>query len=346
MGPLTDRQMDILVRVVEQFNETAEPVGSKTIADQEGITVSSATVRNTMAVMEELGLLHQPHTSAGRMPTWEGMRNYVDHLVDRGALNAPSDLDWGQYAKQVERESASTVAQSVSSVISQLSQLTSIVSSPELVDVELQAVHLSSLSGGRILVLLVTRDGRVFDRVVRLGESLDKSTLKRMQNYLSELVVGRSIQQVRREVKRRLEAAERDFRRFMRRALEIGQEVVEVASSSKLFVEGALNMLDVTELAGDVERARRVLRRLDDHERVLNILNRIYDAPKARALIGPELGDAWGDDLSLVVCGYYHDGRQVGWVGIMGPMRMNYARMIPLVENVAHMLSKELETLT
>ncbi len=346
MRPQTERQLDILIRVVEHFNRTAQPVGSKTIADQKGIDVSSATVRNTMSEMERIGLLHQPHTSAGRMPTWEGMRNYVDHLVETGQVVSPDEFDVSQYQGQLERESASTVAQSVSSVISQLSQMTSIVSSPELEDIKLQAVHFSKLAGDRILVLLVTRDGRVFDRTVRLDDDVDEGTLKRMQNYLSEVVVGKSLTEVRHSVESKREEVESEFREFMRRALEIGREVVEVTKGSELFVEGALNMLDVTELADDVDRARDVLRRLDDHERVLQILNRIYDTPNAQALIGPELGEPWGDDLSLVACGYFYDGRQVGWVGILGPMRMNYARMIPLVENVARVLSKELEILT
>ena len=343
--PLTERQQKILIRVVELFNETGHPVGSTTLARQEGIGVSSATIRNAMSEMEEMGLLCQPHTSAGRMPTWTGVRCYVDHLVETKRTNTEIDIDWRRHLGAVDDHNLETVVRSTGTIISRLSKLTTIVSSPEVTEVRLKDVHLSQLSGRRILVVLVTEDGRVFNRAVQLEEEVDEESLRRMRNFLSEQVVGLSLEQVRRRVRKRLAEAEHQYRKFMRRALEIGREVVEMATRSELFIEGSLHMLEVSELTSDVERARDVLRTLEDGELLLEVLDRICETSRAKALIGPELGKEWGDGLSLVACGYYHDGRQVGLLGILGPMRMDYARVIPLVEHAADVLSKELDTI-
>lgn len=343
MLPISERAFNILVCVIELFSRSGEPVGSSTVAAQDCIGVSSATVRNVMSGLEEDGLLYQPHTSAGRMPTWSAMRLYVDHLVASG--QTASNLEMASQFGQADFGDVDSIVRAAGLVISELSQLTSIVSSPEVTEFRLKDLHLSWLSPQRILVILVTQDGRVFNRAIRVDEPMERTDLQRMQNFLSELVVGLSLREVRRRVRRQLDDAQMRYRKHLRRALEIGQEVVEMATRSELFVEGAVRILEVSELVRDIERARDVMRRLEDRERVLEVLDRVCETPRAQTLIGPELGDPWGSDLSLVACRYFHDGRQVGLVGILGPMRMDYARMIPLVEQAAGMLSKELEDL-
>ncbi len=345
MSPLSDRQLTVLVRVTELFNRTGEPVGSSAIAACEGIDVSPATIRNDMARLEEKGLLLQPHTSAGRMPTSAGMRRYVDHLVDSGRLARHDQVDWRRYLGELGDGDVDSMARSAGMVISELSQLTSIVSSPEVTESRLKDLHLSWLSEQRVLVILVTQDGRVFNRAVRLEEPIDRESLQRMGNFLSEQVVGLTLRQVRKRVREKLEQTQLEYREFMWRALEIGREVVEMATRSELFVEGRLNILDITELARDVRQARDVMRTLEDQERILQVLDRVCDQSRAQTLIGPELGEGWAQHLSLVACAYHFEGRQVGLVGILGPMRMNYARMIPLVEHAAGVLSEELEDL-
>lgn len=345
MLPISRRAFQVLVAVIVEFNRRGEPVGSSTVAARDEIDVSSATVRNVMAGLEEEGLLYQPHTSAGRMPTWAAMRLYVDHLVDTGHLVVDEESPWDIHLHKMHDGDVHSMVRSTGLMISELSQLTSIVSAPEVTEIHLKDLHLSWLSSDRVLVILVTQDGRVFNRTVRVSEPIERSALQRMQNFLSELVVGRSLRQVRQRVREQLEDAQIRYRRPLKRALEIGREVVETAAQSELFVEGTLHILEFSEIIGDIERARDVLRSLEDRERILEVLDRVCETPRAQTLIGPELGADWGQDLSLVACGYFHDGRQVGLVGILGPMRMNYARMIPLVEQAAGVLSKELEEL-
>lgn len=345
MLPLSERQADILICVVELFNQTGEPVGSGTVARQTRIGVSSATVRNVMAELEERGLLMQPHTSAGRMPTTAGMRLYVDHLVATGQVETRVDDEWLRQLKDLPDDDVDAMVRSAGLVISQLSKLTSIVSSPRVNRIRLKDLQLARVSESRVLVILITEDGRVFNRVVRLDEPLEPDGLQRMQNYLSDLVVGLTLREVRRKVSQQMQTAQSRYRQFMRRALEISQEAVELAARSELFVEGSLHMLEFSELVCDIERAREVLRTLEDRERVLEVLDGICEAHNVQTLIGSELGEKWGADLSLIVCGYFRDGDQAGLVGILGPMRMNYTRIIPLVEHTARVLSKELDEL-
>ena len=345
MLPLTERQIQILLAIVELFNQTGEPVGSAAVSRLSQIQVSSATIRNVMAELEERGLLYQPHTSAGRVPTSEGMRFYVNLLIESGRLVGAPDAGWAKEFENLADDDVDTIVRSAGLVISQIARLTSIVSSPRVSAIRLKDLHLAWVSEHRILVILITEDGRVFNRVVRVDHCLDPAQLMRMQNYLSELVVGLSLEEVRRKVRAELQRAESQYRQFIRRALEISQEALEVATRSELFVEGTLHMLEVTELAMDIQRARDVLGSLEDRERVLGVLDGICESMEVQTLIGPELGTDWGADLSLIACGYSKGGRQAGLVGIIGPIRMNYARLIPLVEHTARVLSKELEEL-
>ncbi|RAL25193.1 heat-inducible transcription repressor HrcA [Lujinxingia litoralis] len=346
MSLLSERQLKVLVQVVERFNLSGEPVGSTAVSRSEGISVSSATVRNVMAELEGLGLLHQPHTSAGRVPTASGMRLYVDYLVATGQ-RAPNGgaPEWLASLSELEADDVSQLARSAGVLVSQLSHLTSLVSTPGLAAARLRDVQLSWLSEHRILVVLITEDGRVFNRVVRMEEPVERNSIVWMRNYLSELVTGRSLQDVRRRVRRELAASESRYRSYMRRALALSQQVLDLATGAELYVEGRLNVLDFSELAHDIARVRDVLRALEDKERVLDVLDRICEARRVQTLIGSELDLDLGDDLSLIACGYYRDGEQVGLVGVLGPLRMNYARIIPLVEHTARMLSKDSEEL-
>lgn len=346
MTLLNERQIKILVQVVELFNRTGEPVGSAAVSRAETISVSSATVRNVMAELEGLGLLHQPHTSAGRVPTASGMRLYVDHLVATGAVVTGPHADWLVTLSELEADDVGQMARSAGLLVSQISHLTSLVSTPRLAAARLRDVQLSWLSEHRILVVLITEDGRVFNRVVRMEEAVERNSIERMRNYLSDLVVGRSLVEVRRRVRQELAASESRYRSYVRRALSLSQQVLDLATGAELYVEGQLNVLDFGELAHDIARVREVLRTLEDKERVLDVLDRICEARKVQTLIGSELGLDLGDDLSLIACGYYREGEQVGLVGVLGPLRMNYARIIPLVEHTARMLSKELDELS
>ncbi len=347
MLSLTERQRKILFRVIDDFIASGEPVASASVARSGVVNVSSATVRNVMAELEELGLLYQPHTSAGRVPTPAGTRRYVNFLY------AHNDSLRNPYRTQLDREFSGlgdrleSVAKRAGELLSRLSCLTSIVSMTSVEDVRLADIKLSQLSDNRILVILVAEDGRIYNRVVRLAEPIAAELMGSIQKYLSELGGGQTLREVRRRVadeRRRVEARYRDF---VNKALEIGRKALEdgpldEASSPQVHVEGTLNILDHREFFDDVGRLRELLRALEEKDRVAALLDKMCETRHSQALIGPELGWDLGDDLSLIFCDYYRGGEPMGVIGVLGPIRMDYARVIPLVDYAADVLSREL----
>lgn len=342
MPALSKRQQNILLRVVDEFASIGQPVSSAVVANHETIQLSSASVRAVMAELEELGFLFQPHTSAGRVPTPAGTRFYVNYLFEQKdsldvVYRAELDREFRALGQRVE-----TAAQRAGEVLSQLSSLTSIISIPGLHHVRLADIKLSLLGAQRVLAILIAQDARVFHRVVRVSESLSPRLLGQIQAYLRQLVDGQTLAQVRARVSDERRLAQAEYRDYIRAALEIGRQALEDAPGPSLHVEGALNILEQREFSADLDRLRGLLHALEEKDRVLGLLDTICQTRRSQALIGPELGWELGDDLSLIVCDYYRGDQHMGVVGVLGPIRMDYARIIPLVDYAATMLSRKL----
>jgi heat-inducible transcriptional repressor len=342
MDSLSDRQQKVLFCVIDEFIASGEPVSSAAVVDSGVVDVSSATVRNDMARLEDLGLLIQPHTSAGRIPSPEGTRRYVNYLFQRNkSLESPFD-DAIQRELDARGGDVEHMVRKAGELVSHFSNLTSIVSVSSVARVSLREIKLSLLSGEKVLAILIAEDGRVFNRVVRLDDTFEADQLTRAQNYLSELVAGRTLEEVRRRVEAEQRQARSLYRDYVRHALEIGRQALEVRDEREVHVEGQFHMLEFEELSADMERLRQLLYMLEEKDRVRDLLERIYDSPDVSALIGPELGWEVGDNLSLVFAGYSRGAHRMGVIGVLGPIRMDYARLIPLVDRTAQLLSEGL----
>lgn len=339
MHGLSDRQRQILYYVVDDFIQRGEAVPSSLVAKSGVVDVSSATIRNVMSELEDTGFLLQPHTSAGRVPTAQGMREYVNFLVEsplllRELVKEPS--------LEFEDDDLEGVARQAGIVLSEVSRMAGLVLGPQLDQIRLRDLRLVLLDERRVLTVLICEDRRVVERVCVLEEPVDAPTLEKTQNYLSELARGRTVDEVKAAVRAGLEDAQMRYREFVERAMELSEKL-DIEQRTKLHVEGLLNFLEFDDLTADVERLRDVIRAVEERERLVEILDRLEAREGPITVIGPEMGDSLGDELSLVVCGYYHGGEPVGLVGVLGPMRMDYAQMIPLVDRVAGVLSREIE---
>lgn len=337
---LNDREQKVLFHVIDDFIRSGEPVASSAVAKKDTIAVSPATVRNVMGALEDAGYLVQPHTSAGRVPTAQGMRRYVDLLSRYGGAHDDRGLEIGTDVEDPPQEDSRAAARWAGAVLADLSDLAGLVLGPDPNSVRVRDVRLVSLGPRRVLAIFVEDDGSTVERVTTFEEPIHPGDLEPMQNYLTELGRGRTLPQLRARVRSELTETRGHYQRFMTQALAVAHEV-GLHHRSDLHVEGAFRFV---ELASDLERVGQILRALEEKERVIEILDQVCDARHPVAIIGPESGWDLADELSFVLCGYYRGPDRAGLVGVLGPMRMDYARVIPLVDHVARVLSTELET--
>lgn len=336
---LSSRCRKILYAIVTEYVSTGEPVGSRTLARCYGMNLSPATIRNVLADLEESGYLQQPHTSAGRVPTDLGFRVFIDAWVqaqdltgqDKSAvLSRMQSLDPGR--DDVLREAGQ--------LLSALTEAAVVVATPSPEEESLAQLRFLPLREGQLLAVLVTRSGAVQNRIVQLERDMDERELERINNYLVELVDGCSLGQVRQQLAAEMENERSRYDRLRQRV----KEVVEAVSSASeergdLVIEGQGRLFDRPEFA-DVEKIRSYLRAFEEKERLLAMLDRTLAAGGVQVLIGTETDLADVRDISLISAKYGQNGQAIGALGVIGPTRMDYAKVVPLVGFTAECMSE------
>ncbi len=339
---LNQRQRTILFELVHLFLESGEPVSSAQISRCESVSVSSATVRNVLSELELLDVVRQPHTSAGRIPTPQGLRLYVDSLSAEGVVKkAASDEALQDAFERLNRRDLDSAVRGMGGILSGLARMTSVLTLPVLEQLTLTDLHLSKLADKRVMAVLVTSDEQVHHRVVQLDVELDLESVRRMEHYLSQLALGKTLRDVHACVAQEKAQLAREWNTWVACALSIGEKALELQPSAALHIEGVFNIFEYAELTADMERMKHLLGLLEEREQVLTLLEQLLEKSDGpRVLIGPELNWDLGDDFSLVVCSYTgSDGQGQGMMGVLGPARMDYATVMPLVYQAAHLFS-------
>ena len=349
---LTDRQREILGAVVEYYIATAEPVGSRSLTRKsKGIDVSPATVRNAMADLEDLGYLSAPHASAGRIPTGSAIRVYVEHLARRGRLTArEKDLIQAvAFPGENANRDVGQVLRDAGKALATLAQHATVVFLPDLDDVVFADIELLPVRSDSVLALFVAKSGLVQHRVIGVDFAVDRDELRRMSNYLKSLLDGKTLAQVRVAIFDAMSDERAQADRIMRQALKLGEQTlgVSVAPEAKVLVDGERNFLDQPEFS-DVGKMRTLLRAFEEKTLLLRLLHTAVQNPVDTSLIeradtqvvfGAESSVRGTQELALVVATYDSDEGPAGKVGVVGPMRMDYSRVVPLVETMAGALS-------
>ncbi|MEM7664497.1 MAG: heat-inducible transcriptional repressor HrcA [Pseudomonadota bacterium] len=336
---LTERAREIFRRVVDEYIASGQPVGSKTLASDAALNLSSASIRSVLAELESLGLLAAPHTSAGRMPTDAGLRIFVDGMM---RVAEPTDDERAQIeARLAGSGPVEQALQKASSLLSDLSGAAGMVMVPTR-EQRLAQFNLVDLGQGRALAVLVGEDGGVENRVIELGGQATSSSLDRASNFITARLSGRTLaeaaQAMHEEIstgRSQLDDASRDL---VERGLAVWSE--DVNERPVLIVRGAANLLDETAL-NDIERVRSLLDDLEDKQSVSALLESAREADATRIFIGSE-NRLFGLSGSSVIASPYRDreGRVVGVLGVIGPTRLNYARVVPMVDLTARSLGK------
>lgn len=339
VNELSERARDVFRTVVESYLENGEPVGSRTISKMSGLNLSPASIRNVMQDLEELSLLAAPHTSAGRMPTETGLRLFVDGMMQAGRLTAAE-----QQAIQSQSEADGPVEEAVANTTAALSGLSACAG---IVHVSKREPVLSqfgfvSLSEQRALAVLVGSDGSVENRVVDLPHPVPASTLGEAANFINRRLSGLTLEQATARLQEEigqgqaaLDAAAQDL---IARGLATWSR--DNAARPVLIVRGQANLLDES-AAADLERVRLLLGELEGKEEIAQLLDHARDARATKIFIGSE-NKLFSLSGSSVIAAPYHDGdgQVVGVVGVIGPTRLNYARVVPMVDFTAKTLSK------
>jgi heat-inducible transcriptional repressor len=342
---LSERARRILAALVREYIETGEPVASVSLVRRSGIAVSSATVRNELACLEEMGFVRQPHTSAGRVPTDLGYRSYVDLLLHaRRPHRTAAALEAGLRAHTSKAALLDDVLSYVSHVVSEESHHVGFALGPHHTGTAFHQLDFVPLAGSAVLVVVVARGGHVTQKVVDLGERFDPTALRQAANFINSEFTGRTLAEVRALVEQRLQEERTLYDVLVSRALRLANLTFQdFPVGNPIFIEGAASLLDgaVDVAAMSTGTLRALLQMVEEKHRLVRLLTAYMEGPGLTVVIGTEHASPDLRNFSLVAS-TYGQGTRTGGVGIIGPTRMHYSRAIALVDAVALAMSRVL----
>jgi heat-inducible transcriptional repressor len=341
MPELTDRDKSILSAIIREYVETGEPVGSRIIARKYLYNLSPATIRNVMADLEEMGFLYQPHVSAGRIPSSEGFRCYLNDIME---LQALPRIEKSLISRQMSQRPGDIreTLRKASELLSKISQNASIVILPKFDTFFFRRIDLIRLDESRVMVVLVSRAGMVYNHIV-YGENLTQHKLDQYTNYLNETYADLTIQEMRDKLVKEMSGEKARFDSIVKQALNLGMTAIKgVHDVPDIFIQGKETVFNNPEVA-DLDRLKEIVNAFEDKGRIVQILNRVLDIPGVSVLLGKEMEHIGMDNFSMVASGYCRQNIPLGTLGVLGPIRMDYSRVIPLVGYMARVLSDLLE---
>jgi heat-inducible transcriptional repressor len=329
---LDERAKLLMKALVERYIADGTPVGSRTLSRASGLELSPATIRNVMSDLEELGLIVSPHTSAGRIPTARGYRLFVDTMltVNHGQIS-PQSLAPDQPQK---------VISNAANLLSSLSQFVGVVMTPRRTSV-FRHIEFLRLSEKRILVIIVSPDGDVQNRVIFTEVDYTQSNLVEAANYLNTHYVGLAIEQVRARLQNEIESLRSEIASLMQAAVNVSSDAI-TESKDEVVISGERNLLAVTDFSSDMGHLRRAFELFEQKAQLMRLLDVAGRAEGVRIFIGGESQVVPFEDLSIVSAPYEVDGQVVGTLGVIGPTRMAYDRMIQIVDITAKLVSNAL----
>ncbi len=343
---LDDRAKTLLKALVERYIADGQPVGSRTLSRASGLELSPATIRNVMADLEELGLIASPHTSAGRVPTARGYRLFVDTMLTARPLNlgelASLSPEVAAAGSQLHPDQPQRVITQAAQMLSNLSSFVGVVTAPRKAGV-FHHIEFLRLAERRVLVIIVAPDGDVQNRVIITARDHTQAELAEATNYLNAHYAGLTIEEVRERLKHEIEALRSEIALLMQAAVQAGTEAM-AESSDQVVVSGERNLLGVQDFGSDLPSLRRLFDMFEHKTELMRLLDTSSRAEGVRIYIGGESQVVPFEELSVVTAPYEVDGHVVGTLGVIGPTRMAYERMIQIVDITARLVGNALST--
>jgi heat-inducible transcriptional repressor len=340
-NPVNERASHFLKVLVERYIQDGQPIGSRTLAKDAGLDLSPATIRNVMSDLEEMGLVASPHTSAGRIPTVSGYRMFLDSLITLKPLQS------------VEVESIRSnlgplddtehLLLSASELLSRITNMAGVVKLPKREKASFRQIEFLHLSGNRVLAIMVTNEEEVHNRIIHTQREYSSAELEQAANYINSRFIGQGIDAIRAGLLKEMREARHHVDQIMSRALEMAGKLVETTQQSDdCMIAGQTNLMDFDELA-NMNRLKQLFQAFTEKQQILHLLDDCMHAEGVQIFIGGESQHPLLEGCSVVTAPYQADGRVVGVLGVIGPTRMAYERVIPIVDVTARLLGAALK---
>lgn len=340
---LNDRAQHLLKVLVSHYISEGQPVGSKTLAKTAQMDVSPATVRNIMHELEDLGFIESPHTSAGRVPTIQGYRFFVDSLVESHPVGQKKLLDELQSQLQDDLNTHE-LAVSVSEFLSGVTKLAGIVTLPKVQKITLRQIEFIPLSDRRVLAILVTNDEEVQNRILNVHREFNIDELRLLSNYFNEQFSGMDIMHVREQLLSQMQDDRDGMNRLMNVAMDMAQSLFGPQSREEDYILAGQSNLMGTDRLTNVDKLRLLFDAFSQKQEILNLLDHCVNTEGVQIFIGDESGYRIFDECSVVTSSYSIGGKPMGVLGVIGPTRMQYDRVIPIVDVTAKVLGAVLNS--
>ncbi len=338
---INERAQHFLKALIERYIQEGQPVGSRTLAKDAGLDLSPATIRNVMSDLEDLGLVASPHTSAGRIPTASGYRVFLDSLITLKPLDKIQVDDIKSRIGRIDEPGQ--LIQTASQLLSGITNMAGVVRLPDREPSSFRQIEFISLSESRVLTILVTSDGEVSNRIITTDKAYSKSELEQAQNYLNGKFSGCGMSSVRDDLLSDMRQDRNAMDQIMARAMEMAEKVVQgEGDEADYLIAGQTNLMDFDEL-GSMEKLKGLFDAFTEKQQILHLLDRCMGADGVQIFIGEESGYKVLDGVSMVTAPYQAEGQIIGVLGVIGPTRMAYQNVIPIVDVTARLLSAALK---
>lgn len=334
-----ERAQALLKILVERYIRDGQPVGSQTLANDSGLSLSPATIRNIMADLEELGLIASPHTSSGRIPTAKGYRVFVDSLLTVQPMRSKEVEDIKQQLSG--SAGSSLLINQASDMLSKITNMAGLVTIPRRERTRLQHIEFLPLSSRRVLVILVVNDQEVQNRVIHVDRDFSPSELQQAANYITKEFAGLELPEVRSRLLKSMQRSRDAMHQLMQDAVNIADQVLNIQQDDDYVLAGQTNLMNYAEMC-DIEKLRQLFEAFNTKRDILHILDQSIHAEGTQIFIGEESGYSVLGDCSVVTAPYKVDDEIIGVLGVIGPTRMAYDRVIPIVDVTARLLSAAL----
>jgi heat-inducible transcriptional repressor len=334
---LDPRAQHLLKTLVERYIAEGQPVGSRVLSRHSGLDLSAATIRNVMADLEEMGFIASPHTSAGRVPTPRGYRFFVDSLM---VVKPLEESEVHRLEGELAADRPTQMVSTAASLLSQLTQFAGVVMTPRRREAGFRQLEFLRLSDRRVLVIIVTAEGDVQNRILHTERPYTQTQLIEATNFFNQNFAGQSFPVIRGRLAEELRALSDDIADLMKAAVDAGEGAF--AQGEALVVTGEKNLLNAEDLASNMERLRRLFDLFEQKTSLLHLLDLSQNANGVQIYIGGESGLVPLDECSVITARYEIGGQVIGTLGVIGPTRMAYERVIPIVDVTAKLLSNAL----